>query len=189
MQMVLTPNDLFSWNNKYSKYMVIILCYIHCNEFTSHLPAMHVNLLCACWYSWAVKGSSSLSFCRLSISLWFTSYLLLCPKLTDAPYSGYGAPPPSFSKMASSFTGSAHSPFLGRKTIHSVLWFFFSKNNIILNTFPQRNSAILLNRAILAWSGPFVKEYFLLQETFCYRRRFVMETFSYRRRFVKETFC
>ncbi len=74
--------------------MVIILCYIHCNEFTSHLPAMHVNFLCACWYSWAVKGSSSLSFCRLPISLWFTSYLFLCPKLTDAPYSGYGAPPP-----------------------------------------------------------------------------------------------
>jgi hypothetical protein len=24
MQMVLTPNDLFSWNNKYSKYMVIL---------------------------------------------------------------------------------------------------------------------------------------------------------------------
>jgi hypothetical protein len=23
--MVLTPNDLFSWNNKYSKYMVILL--------------------------------------------------------------------------------------------------------------------------------------------------------------------
>jgi hypothetical protein len=32
--------------------------------------------------------------CRLSISLRFTSYLLLCPKLTDAPHSGCGASPP-----------------------------------------------------------------------------------------------
>ncbi len=44
-------NDLFSWNNKYSKYMVILLRYIHYNGFIAHLPAMHVNLLCACWYS------------------------------------------------------------------------------------------------------------------------------------------
>jgi hypothetical protein len=32
-------------------------------------------------------------------------------------------------------------------------------------------------------------QYFLLQATFCYRRRFVTKTFCYRRRFVKETFC
>ncbi len=94
MQMVLTPNDLFSWNNKYSKYMVILLRYIHYNGFTAHFPAMHVDLLCACWYSWAVKGSSSLSFCRLLISLRFTSRLLPCLKLTDAPYSGPGTCPP-----------------------------------------------------------------------------------------------
>jgi hypothetical protein len=94
MQMVLTPNDLFSWNNKYSKYMAILLRYIHHNGFIAHLPAMHVNLLCACWYSWAVKESSSLSFCRLPISLRFTSCLLLCLKLTDAPHSGPGTHPP-----------------------------------------------------------------------------------------------
>ncbi len=94
MQMVLTPNDLFSWNNKYSKYMVILLRYIHYNRFLAHLPAMHVDLLCACWYSWAVKGSSSLFFCRLLISLRFTSCLLLSPKLTDAPYFGPGTRPP-----------------------------------------------------------------------------------------------
>ncbi len=56
--------------------------------------AMHVDLLCACWYSWAVKGSSSLSLCCLLISLRFTSCLLLSPKLTDAPYSDPGARPP-----------------------------------------------------------------------------------------------
>jgi hypothetical protein len=57
----------------------------------------------------------------------------------------------------------------------------------------------MLNQEILAWSGPFVMQYFLLQETFCYRRRFVKETFCsgdvllrrrfVRRRFVEETLC
>ncbi len=51
MQMVLTPNDLFSWNNKYSEYKDILLCHIYYNRFIAHLPAMHTDLLCACWYS------------------------------------------------------------------------------------------------------------------------------------------
>jgi hypothetical protein len=70
---------------------------------------------------------------------------------------------------------------------------FFPKNNIILNTFPQRNSA-------KCW----IKQYWLgrdllLYNTFCYRRRFIKETFCrgdvllrrrlVRRRFVEETFC
>ncbi len=82
--------------------------------------------------------------------------------------------------------------------IHSVLW-FRSKINIILNTFPQRNSATCwikqywLGRDLLLYV-----EYFLLKETFCYRRRFVKETFCYgdvllgdflsRRRFVRRRF-
>jgi hypothetical protein len=122
MQMVLTPNDLFSWNNKYSKYTVILLRYICYNGFTSHLPAMHVNLLCACWYSWAVKGSSSSSFCRLSISLWFTSCLLLCPKLTDASHSGPGAHPPlPFPKWRLHSQGPHTLPFQGTRQQFSYL--------------------------------------------------------------------
>jgi hypothetical protein len=89
--MVLTPNDLFSWNNKYSKY-TIILSHIHYNEFTSRLPTLHVNSLCACWHSKAVKESSSSSSRRLLISLWVTSPLFLCPELTDAPHHYYGGP-------------------------------------------------------------------------------------------------
>jgi hypothetical protein len=65
------------------------------------------------------EGVVFLVLCRLPISLWFTSYLLLCPKLTDAPYSVYGAPPLFLFKMASSFTGSAHSPFPGRNTLRT----------------------------------------------------------------------
>jgi hypothetical protein len=91
--MVLTPNDLFSWNNKYSKYM-ITMSHIHYNEFIPHLPAMHVNSLCACWHSEAVKESSSSSSRRLLISLWITSPLFLCPELTDAPCPHYGGSVP-----------------------------------------------------------------------------------------------
>ncbi len=86
-------NDLFSWNNKYNEYMAILLHYLLHNGFIANFPAMHDDLLCACWYLWAVKGSSSLSFCRLLISPRFTSCRLLCPKLTDAPYSGLGTRP------------------------------------------------------------------------------------------------
>ncbi len=59
--------------------------YIHYQYITPHLPAVHINLLCACWHSEAVKGSSSLSSRRLLISLWVTSSLFLCPEPTDAP--------------------------------------------------------------------------------------------------------
>jgi hypothetical protein len=40
--MVLTPNDLFSWNNKYSKYTVTLLN-LHYNELILYSLAMHVN--------------------------------------------------------------------------------------------------------------------------------------------------
>jgi hypothetical protein len=66
------------------------------NGFTSHLPAVHVNLLCACWHSEAVKGSSSLSSHRILISLCVTSFLSLCPEPTDAPCPYYEDPAPPF---------------------------------------------------------------------------------------------
>jgi hypothetical protein len=66
------------------------------NGFTFHFPAVHVNLLCACWHSEAVKGSSSLFSRRLLISLCITSFLFLCPEPTDAPCPYYGDPAPPF---------------------------------------------------------------------------------------------
>ncbi len=112
VQMVLTPNDLFSWNNKYSKYTNI---YIN-NAFTSYLLAMHINSLCACWHPEAVKGSSSLSSRRLLISPRITSSLFLCPESTDAPCSRPEDPFPPLPKMALPFTGSAHTPLPGSNT-------------------------------------------------------------------------
>jgi hypothetical protein len=87
------------------------------NEFTSHFPAMHVNLFCACWHSEAVKGPSSLSTRRLLISLCITSSLFLCPEPTDAPCFHYGGSDPPLPKMAPLSTGSAHTPLSGSETL------------------------------------------------------------------------
>ncbi len=87
------------------------------NEFTFRLPAMHVNLLCACWHSEAVKGSSSASTRRLLISLCVTSSLFLCPEPTDAPCSHYGDLAPPLPKMASPSAGSAYTPLSGSETV------------------------------------------------------------------------
>ncbi len=77
MQMVLAPNDLFSWNNKYSKYTVTLLPTLQWIYSLFFSYARH-HSLCACWHSWAVKGSSSSFLIRSLISLWVTSSLLLC---------------------------------------------------------------------------------------------------------------
>ncbi len=72
------------------------------------------NLLCACWHPEAMKGSSSLTSCRLLIlsrlvlSLVWAQLTLLVPAL--------GSGPP-FPKMAPPFTGSAHTPLPESGTI------------------------------------------------------------------------
>jgi hypothetical protein len=89
--MVLTPNDLFSWNNKYSKYMFThYALYIEQIHFVSQL----CTLLTLCMLVILSRdGVVFFVLSCLSISLGFTSYLLLCPKLTDAPCPGSGPPP------------------------------------------------------------------------------------------------
>jgi hypothetical protein len=82
-----------------------------------HLLAVHINSLCACWHLEVVKGSSSLSSCRLLISPRITSYPFLCPGSTDAPCSRLWGPVPPFPKMAPPFTGSAHTPLPGSTTL------------------------------------------------------------------------
>jgi hypothetical protein len=84
IQRVLAPNDLFSWNNKYNKYIE----YNITDAFTSFFLAMHTHhLLCACWHLEAMKGSSSLISCRLLIlsclvpSLIWAQLTLLVPAL------------------------------------------------------------------------------------------------------------
>jgi hypothetical protein len=122
MQMVLTPNDLFSWNNKYSKY-TIILSHIHTIQRIHSPSSSHArHLLCACWHSEVVKGSSSLSSRRLLISLWVTSSLSLCPELTDAPCPYYGGPVPPFPKWRPHSQGPHTLPFQGTRHVHMGKW-------------------------------------------------------------------
>jgi hypothetical protein len=92
--MVLAPNDLFSWNNKYSKYTNIYIV----NTFTFIFLAMHINSLCACWHPEAMKGLSSMSSRRLLISPRITSSLFPCPDSTDAPCSRLEDPVPPLPK-------------------------------------------------------------------------------------------
>ncbi len=81
---------------------------------------MHINLLCACWHSEAVRGSSSSSSRRLLISLWVTSSLFLCPELTDAPCPYYeGSVPPS-PRWRPHSQGPHTLPFQGTRQVPQV---------------------------------------------------------------------
>ncbi len=116
MQMVLTPNDLFSWNNKYSEYRLyyyITLQWIHCQLSSS-----------ARWLTLCMLVSSSregVVFLVFLPSSHFTEFHVLPPPVSEANWRSLSrpgvSPPPSSSNMASSFTGSAHSPFPGYDTL------------------------------------------------------------------------
>ncbi len=73
------------------------------------------HLLCACWHSEAVMGSSSLSCRRLLISLWVTSPLFLCPEPTDAPCLYYGGSVPPFPRWRPHSQGPHTLPFQGTR--------------------------------------------------------------------------
>jgi hypothetical protein len=85
---------------------------------------MHINLLCACWHLEAMKGSSSLTSCRLPILSRLSSSLIRLNWRSLFPPWGSG--PPLF-KMATPFTGSAHTPLPGSGT-HTTLGKTLSKD-------------------------------------------------------------
>jgi hypothetical protein len=123
--MVLTPNDLFSWNNKHSKYTIILSHIYTVIRICSPSPSYAHHLLCACWHSEAVMGSSSLSSRLLLISLWVTSLLFLCPELTDAPYLYYGGSVPPFPTWRPHSQGPHTLPFQGTRqcpSSHTTLY-------------------------------------------------------------------
>ncbi len=103
--MVIVPNDLFSWNNKYSKYNVT-------NTFTLHtfFLAMHVNLLCACSHLEAMKGKSSLTSCHFLILSHLSSSLVWAQLTLFVP--ALGAPSPSLQNGAPIHRVRAH-PLIG----------------------------------------------------------------------------
>jgi hypothetical protein len=106
IQMVLAPNDLFSWNNKYHKYIE----YNITDTFTCFFLAMHTTYsvhagILKPWRGrlpWPLAVSSF--YHVLSLSLSGLNWCSLFPP--------WGSGPP-FPKMAPPFTGSAHTPLPG----------------------------------------------------------------------------
>jgi hypothetical protein len=117
MQMVLTPNDLFSWNNKYSKYMVILL-YTYILQWFHSPFSSHAHQLTLCM--WVTLSREGVVFLLFLLSSHFTEIHVFPSPVSEANWRFLPRPgglPPTPSNMASSFTGSAHPPFPGCDTV------------------------------------------------------------------------
>ncbi len=116
IQMVLAPNDLFSWNNKYNKYNEynITITFI-CIFLAMHTTySVHAGIL----KPWGGRSPWLL----LVFSFYHVFPLLLFGLKWLSSFPPWGSGPP-FSKMAPPFTGSAHTPFPGSRTIRALnLW-------------------------------------------------------------------
>ncbi len=110
IQMVLAPNDLFSWNNKYNKYIE----YNTTDTFTRYFLAMHTTYSV---YAGILKPWGG-RFPWLPAV--FSFYHVLSLPLSGLNWSSLFPPrgsDPPFPKMAPPFTGSAHTPLLGSGTV------------------------------------------------------------------------
>ncbi len=106
MQMVLAPNDLFSWNNKAMSTMLLLI-------FTHFLLVGYAHYLTLCMLAfWSHEGVVFLPSSHL-----ITSSRLPWLGSTDAHWPPTGGPGPFTSKMATLSTGSAHRPLPGSRTI------------------------------------------------------------------------
>ncbi len=120
IQMVLAPNDLFSWNNKYNKSNE----YNITDTFTCIFLAMHTTYSVHAGILKPWRG-------RLPWPLVvFTSYHVFSPPLSGlnwrSSFPPWGSGPP-FPKMAPPFTGSVYTPLPGSGTM------------VILNLDPQKD--------------------------------------------------
>ncbi len=107
--MVLAPNDLFSWNNKYNKYNE----YSITDTFTCIFLAMHTTYSVHAGILKPWRG-------RLPWPLvFFSSYHVFSLPLSGLNWRSlfppWGSGPP-FPKMAPPFTGSAQTPLPGSGT-------------------------------------------------------------------------
>ncbi len=111
IQMVLAPNDLFSWNNKYNKYIE----YNNTDTFTCSFLAMHTT------YSVHAGILKPWRGCLPWPLVVFSSYHVFTLPLSGLNWRSlfppWGSGPP-FPKMAPPFTGSAHTPLSGYGTIN-----------------------------------------------------------------------
>ncbi len=114
VQMVLAPNDLFSWNNKYSKY----IDYNDTDTFTCSFSAMHTTYYVFAGILKPWRG-------RLPwLLVVFSSYHVFTLPLSGLKWRSlfppWGSCPPS-PKMAPPFTGSTHTPLPGSGTMDMSL--------------------------------------------------------------------
>ncbi len=110
MQMVIAPNDLFSWNNRYNKYSVTNVTNIFTHfllELCMWTHSVHAHVLKP-WRGSLPWPPAISSFCHV--------FPLPLSGLNWRSLSPLGGPGPSPSKMAPLFTGSAHTPLLGSGT-------------------------------------------------------------------------
>jgi hypothetical protein len=110
IQMVLAPNDLFSWNNKYSKYIE----YNNTDAFTCFFLAMHTTYSVHAGILKPWRGRLPWSLVVFSSYHVFTLPLSGLNWCSLFPPWGFGPP---FPKTAPPFTGSAHTPLPGSGTL------------------------------------------------------------------------
>jgi hypothetical protein len=102
MQMVIAPNDLFSWNNRYNKYSVI-------NIFTHFLLSYARELTLCMLASWSHEGVVFLDF--LPSPRFVTSFLFPCLDSTDTPCPRLGDPVPPLPKWRPYSQGPCTLPY------------------------------------------------------------------------------
>jgi hypothetical protein len=108
--MVLAPNDLFSWNNKYNKYIE----YNITDTFTCFFLAMHTTYSVHADILKPWRGR--LPWLPAVFSFYHVLSLPLSGLNWRSLFPPWGSDPP-FPKMAPPFTGSAHTPLPGSGTV------------------------------------------------------------------------
>ncbi len=108
MQMVIAPNYLFSWNDRYNKYNVTIIFTCFLLGLCTWTHSVHAHVLKP-WRGSLPWLPAISSFCHL--------FPLCLSGPNWCSVSPLGGPGHSPSKMVPLFTGSAHTPLPGSGTI------------------------------------------------------------------------
>ncbi len=113
IQMVLAPNDLFSWNNKYTKYNEYNVTDTFTCFFLSyaHTYSVHAGIL--------KPWRGCLPWLLVVFPFYHVFSLPLAGSNWRSLFPPWGSVPP-FPKMATPFTGSAHTPLPGSGTLRAI---------------------------------------------------------------------
>ncbi len=114
IQMVLAPNDLFSWNNKYNKYNEYNVTVTFTCFFLSYAHSLTLCMLA----SWSHEGVVFLDFLPSSHSI--TSSLFPCLGSTDASCSHLGDPVLPSPRWRPHSQGPRTLPYRDPEQSHSI---------------------------------------------------------------------